>query len=66
MKRPCSYSACGFRRMHHEMHETPRGTQMVEVPDDFPQNKNVFCSFSCAMLAGEYDIRTGWKQSPEK
>lgn len=47
---PCSGPYCAERRIHYERQDTPRGVQMVEVPDDYAGR--AFCSITCAMLAG--------------
>lgn len=58
--RLCSYEKCGERRVHWEQPETPRGQQKIEVPDDFPEDRKVFCSITCACMSGHYSIKTGW------
>ncbi len=45
VKVPCSGPNCGERRVHHEQPDTPRGTQMVEVPTTY--HGPVFCSMEC-------------------
>ncbi len=60
VKRPCDYIDCGDRRAHHEMPDTTRGTRLVDVPDDYPAEKRVYCSITCACMAGAYNVRTGW------
>lgn len=52
---PCAYSACGDRRIHHEDPDTPRGTQLVKVPDG--HRGPAFCSITCSMLAERFTIR---------
>ena len=58
----CSYEYCGERRRHWCDPDTPRGTQKVEVPDDFDDNKEAFCSLDCAIMAGRFSVKTGWKE----
>ncbi len=65
MKHPCSYSNCGGRRIHHEMPDEPRGTQMVEVPDDHPIDKPAYCSITCAVSAGAMSLKAE-PTSPEE
>jgi hypothetical protein len=60
MKRPCSYSDCGSRRVHHERPDIPRGTQMIEVPDDHPADKPFYCSIECACYDGAFSVTKGW------
>lgn len=52
MKRPCSYALCGDRRIHWETPDEPRGTQYVEVPDDYPVDRPVYCSITCSVMDG--------------
>ena len=47
----CSGPGCSSRRAHHESDE-PRGTQWIEVPDDFPDGKKAYCSIECAAYDG--------------
>lgn len=62
-KVPCSYVDCGERRIHHEEPDTKRGTQFIEVPDTFDEALNkAFCSITCAVMAGEYSLKDGWKK----
>lgn len=56
MKRPCSYNECSSRRVHHERQDTPRGTQYIEVPDNIPQDKKAYCSFTCAIMDGSMTL----------
>jgi len=59
-KRPCNYKECSSRRIHHERPDEPRGIQYVEVPDDFPLEGKTYCSFTCAIMDGSYDLKKGW------
>jgi hypothetical protein len=49
---PCSGPGCANRRIHYERQDEPRGTQYVEVADDY--EGPAYCSLTCAMLAGEF------------
>jgi hypothetical protein len=51
----CPAPGCAEYRRHHEDPDTPRGPQMVEMPDDL--SHPVFCSLTCAAYAGYYNIR---------
>jgi hypothetical protein len=51
-KLPCKAYGCAERRIHWCEPDTPRGTQFVEVPEDWPDDRPVFCSLTCAMLGG--------------
>lgn len=44
-KIPCANATCGERRIHHERPDEPRGTQMVQVADDY--EGRVYCSIEC-------------------
>lgn len=48
---PCTYKDCGLRRMHYET-EQLRGTQLVDVPDDFVGVR--YCSIECAVYDGYF------------
>lgn len=48
---PCNYEHCGRRRRHHDDPYTERGTQMIQVPDDFVGDV-AYCSIECAAYAG--------------
>lgn len=61
-KVPCSYVDCGERRIHHEEPDTKRGTQFIEVSDDFNETRKAFCSLTCAIMAGEFSLKDGWKK----
>jgi hypothetical protein len=63
--RPCDNASCGGRRRHHE-DDTPRGRQTVEVPDDYPNEKPVFCSLTCAAQAGYWSATKGWLKREEE
>ena len=54
-KVPCFYYDCGSRRVHWCDPYTERGTQYVEVPDDY--EGPAFCSFECAILAGRLKLK---------
>lgn len=49
---PCSYHACGERRVHYEHPDVPRGPQTVEVLDDFIGK--AYCSIECAAYDGHF------------
>src|SRR5574337_24284 len=51
-KLPCKAYGCAERRRHWCDPDTPRGPQYVEVPDDWPDDRPVFCSLTCAILGG--------------
>jgi hypothetical protein len=42
---PCAGPGCASRRLHYEKPDTPRGSQWVEVPDEY--EGNAFCSIEC-------------------
>lgn len=65
MKRACSYIDCGSRRRHHEDQDTPRGTQTVEVPDDYPADRQVWCSLTCAAMGGSIQLNEPQELDPE-
>jgi hypothetical protein len=44
---PCAGPGCADRRVHFERPDTPRGIQMVEVPDD--HEGLAFCSITCSL-----------------
>jgi hypothetical protein len=54
MKLPCTYVDCGMRRRHFEDPFTLRGTQNVEVPDDW--SGPVYCSIECAVMDGAMSV----------
>lgn len=58
----CSYEGCSNRRSHFESQEDGRPHQMIEVPDDFPEDGKAYCSIECACYAGDYSVRSGWKK----
>lgn len=45
--RLCDGPGCDQRRVHFESPDVMRPRQKVEVPDDFPDDKPVFCSLEC-------------------
>jgi hypothetical protein len=51
-KLPCKAYGCAERRIHWTQPYEERGTQYVEVPDDYPDERPVFCSLTCAILGG--------------
>ena len=55
--RDCCYEKCGERRVHHERQDEPRGTMQIEVEDDYPDDKPVFCSYTCGLMAGAFSLR---------
>lgn len=50
MKIPCSGPGCSERRIHWCEPNTPRGIQLVEVPEDY--TGKAYCSMTCAILDG--------------
>ncbi len=60
MKVPCKNKDCYRRRAHHERPDEERGQQMVEVPDDHPAGKPVYCSYTCAGMDGAWSVTKGW------
>ena len=62
-KVPCSYKDCGLRRSHFTLPDEPRGTQMVSVSDEYDGGE-VFCSFTCAIMAGKMSVRQDPKEKP--
>lgn len=57
LRMACPSPGCAEYRRHHDDPHTPRGAQMVEVPDDL--SHPVFCSITCAVYAGVLDGKTG-------
>ena len=51
---PCAFKDCGERRIHWCDPYTKRGTQHVEVKDDY--EGKVYCSFECAIYDGAMTI----------
>lgn len=51
----CEFDSCSSRRVHHDNPDTPRGPQILTVEDD--RDTPVFCSMTCAMLAGMMSVR---------
>jgi hypothetical protein len=54
-KIPCSGPGCSSRRIHYERPETPRGEQLVEVPDG--HEGKAYCSLTCALMDGAMKLR---------
>jgi len=52
----CSYRKCGKRRRHWQEPDTPRGHQLIKVGDD--QEDAMFCSITCACMAGAMSVRS--------
>lgn len=48
----CSGPDCQDRRIHWCDPDKPRGFQMVQVTDDWPDDRPAFCSMTCAILGG--------------
>ena len=48
----CPSRGCQDRRQNWSNPDTPRGPQMVEVPDDWAEGKPAYCSMTCALIAG--------------
>lgn len=59
-KRVCCYGDCGTRRVHHERQDVPRGTQMVQVADDYPDDRPCYCSITCACMDGAMAVSTSY------
>lgn len=62
-KVPCSNPDCNKRRIHHERPDETRETVLCDVPDDHAGK--VFCSITCACMAGYYHVRDGWIKDPQ-
>ena len=60
MKKPCAYTQCGKYRSHWERPDEERGTQYIEVPDDY--EGLVYCSITCAVLAGVLKLKQDEKE----
>jgi hypothetical protein len=54
-KIPCGYENCSQRRAHFTAPDVYRPHQTVEVDDDY--EGKAYCSFSCAILAGEMKMK---------
>lgn len=48
----CPGPACQSRRVHHQRQDEPRGPQMVQVSDDWPEGRPAHCSMTCALIDG--------------
>ena len=59
----CSYKDCDKRRSHFTIQDEYRPHQMVEVSDEYDGGE-VFCSFTCAILAGKMSVKAD-KESNE-
>lgn len=46
---PCAGPGCSDRRAHYTQQDTPRGTQWVEVPENY--TGPAYCSVICMVLA---------------
>ena len=51
MRVPCAGKGCSERRIHFEHPNTPRGVQLVEVPEG--HEDLVFCSIECWLYGPE-------------
>jgi hypothetical protein len=49
MLRKCSYSGCSDRRVHHERPYERRQHILVDAPEDWPEEKPVYCSIECSV-----------------
>lgn len=57
MKRPCAGPNCAKRRDHWCNPDEIRGKPVeVDVPDSLLETRKVFCSYTCAMEAGEFKL----------
>jgi len=54
----CSNKKCFERRPHFESMEDTRKHVMIEVEDD--HEGEMFCSITCACMAGAYNVNTGF------
>ena len=52
---PCSNVRCSDRRLSWSLPYQPRGIQYVGVPDDY--EGPVYCSISCAIETGDFQVR---------
>ena len=59
-KVPCPYKGCYQRRPHYTLQDEERGTQMVEVSDDF--EGDAYCSLTCMILDGKMSVRNQEEQ----
>jgi hypothetical protein len=66
MKAQCRYTQCVDRRRHHEDQDTPRGPQLIEVPDGTPDTAPVFCSFGCAIADGWMIVKYETREQEEE
>lgn len=57
MKRPCNGPGCDKYRIHHERPDEPRGVKYVDAPDDYPLDKPVYCSITCALMGGAISMK---------
>ena len=55
----CANPDCTQRRPHYESTEDTREHKMVEVNAGQDESR-VFCSITCACMAGYYNVNTGW------
>ena len=53
-KIPCNYKNCSSIRIHFTLPDVERGTQLVEVEDDY--EGPAYCSFTCAILDGKLSV----------
>lgn len=53
----CPGYGCASRRVHFERPDEERGPQIIEVRDDWPENRPVYCSDTCALLAGYITLK---------
>lgn len=60
----CSNPKCCERRVHHERTYENRPQQMVKVADDW-SGPYMFCSLTCAIVAGKFHLRHGWISDQE-
>jgi len=60
MKVPCSCGGCS-KVENWTRPDTPRGVQMVEVPDY--HTGPAYCSITCAVLDGAMTLKTSAKQN---
>lgn len=55
MKVQCPGPGCADRRSHHDDPYTPRGLEMLDVPDD--RTEPYFCSIECGVYAGVLSLK---------
>jgi len=59
----CGNDKCSHRRPYHESEEDARPHALLEVKDD--HEGKMFCSITCACIAGYYSVTKGWLLDPK-